>query len=429
MTFALGTDEHTAWLQTQTASLLSFYERSADFQHGGFDELSSVGAPFGQPKPLFLTARMTYGYALGKLLGHPGSTRLVEHGLRALRTMFHDDADAGWFATLGADGATIEDSAKQTYGHAFVLLAASAASQAGFESSDLIAEASAIFDRHLYEPRYHLCNDTWDRSWEHCDEYRGMNANMHTVEAFLGAYSATSDPIFLARAQAISARMIEFASSSSWRIPEHFTADWTPLPDFNVDNPGDQFKPYGATPGHGIEWSRLLLQIRLAINSTAATHIDTEATGAQTSADVPDASSAPTSFDLLDAAKRLFDRAVNDAWDPAQHGFAYTVDWNGRPVAQQRLHWPLAEAIGAARYLYAATGNPTYAHWYEQFWQLADSDYIDHERNSWWHELDTEGRPATTIWAGKGDLYHSLQATLFGQVEPAPTLAGLLARH
>ena len=72
--------------------------------------------------------------------------------------------------------------------------------------------------------------------------------------------------------------------------------------------------------------------------------------------------------------------------------------------------------------------SPPTHDWYEQFWQLADSDYIDYEHGSWWHELDTEGHPATTIWAGKGDLYHSLQATLFGQVEPAPTLVGLLAR-
>ncbi|HEY3925294.1 MAG TPA: AGE family epimerase/isomerase [Acidothermaceae bacterium] len=413
MTFVLGTDEHTAWLKSQTTSLLSFYERSADFEHGGFDELSSVGSPFGQPKPLFLTARMTYGYSLGHLLGYPGSDRLVEHGLRALRTLFHDDVDAGWFASLTTDGTTIEDSAKHTYGHAFVLLAASAASQAGFDSADLIAEASAMFDRYLYEQSYHLCNDTWDRQWAHCDSYRGMNANMHTVEAFLGAYSATSNPIFLSRARAISSRMIEFARASDWRIPEHFTADWTPLPEFNRDNPGDQFKPYGATPGHGIEWSRLLLQLRLL---------------APESPDLLDMEGGPMSGDLLDAAEQLFARAVGDAWDPAQHGFAYTVDWSGHPVAQQRLHWPLAEAIGAARYLYAATGKAAYADWYEQFWQIADSAYIDYEHGSWWHELDTEGHPATTIWAGKGDLYHSLQATLFGQVVPAPTLVGLLAQ-
>jgi sulfoquinovose isomerase len=415
VSFALGTDEHVEWLKSQTTSLLAFYEQAADFSHGGFDELSSMGSPMGAAKPLFLTARMTYGYSLGHLLRHPGSDRLVEHGLRALRTSFHDEADGGWFASLGADGTTIEDSAKHTYGHAFVLLAASAASQAGFDSSDLIAEAGALFDRYLYEPSYSLCNDTWDRRWEHRDSYRGMNANMHTVEAFLGAYTATSNPIFLERAQAISTRMIEFARRSDWRIPEHFTADWTPLPDFNVDNPGDQFKPYGATPGHGIEWSRLLLQLRLATHGATAVDIDS------------DADSAPSSPDLLEAAERLFERAVSDGWDLAQHGFAYTVDWDGRPVARQRLHWPLAEAIGTARYLYAATGNLAYEDWYEQFWQLADSDYIDYEHGSWWHELDTEGHPAATIWAGKGDLYHSLQATLFGQVEPAPTLIGLLA--
>jgi mannose/cellobiose epimerase-like protein (N-acyl-D-glucosamine 2-epimerase family) len=403
VTFDLGTDDHIAWLKSQTSSLLSFYERSADFRRGGFDELSSLGEPMGAPKPLFLTARMTYGYALGHVLGHPGSARLVEHGLRALRTSFHDDADGGWFATLGANGTTIEDSAKHTYGHAFVLLAASAASQAGFDSDDLIAEASAMFDRYLYEPSHHLCNDTWDRHWTHCDDYRGMNANMHAVEASLGAYSATSNPTFLERAQAISARMIAFARSSDWRIPEHFTTDWMPLPDFNVDNPGDQFKPYGSTPGHGIEWSRLLLQLRLA------------------------AGDEPESGTLPDAAQRLFARAVGDGWDREQHGFAYTVDWDGHPVARQRLHWPLAEAIGAARYLYAATNNRAYADWYQQFWELADSDYIDHNFGSWWHELDTDGHPATTIWAGKGDLYHSLQATLFGQLAVTPTIIGLLA--
>jgi sulfoquinovose isomerase len=407
VTFALGTDEHAAWLKSQTTSLLSFYERSADFRHGGFDELSSLGEPMGAPKPLFLTARMTYGYSLGHLLGHPGSARLVEHGLRALRTRFHDDEFGGWFAALGADGTTIKDSAKHTYGHAFVLLAASAASQAGFDSDDLTTEASAIFDRHLFEPNQRLCTDTWDRRWEHCDEYRGMNANMHTVEAFLGAFSATSNPTFFERAKAISTRMIVFARSSDWRIPEHFTADWTPLPDFNADNPGDQFKPYGSTPGHGIEWSRLLLQLRLAGKSAVV--------------------NGGGSGVLLDAAKHLFERAVSDGWDTSQHGFTYTVDWAGHPVAKQRLHWPLAEAIGAARYLYDATGDAAYVRWYEQFWELADRDYIDRNFGSWWHELDTNGQPATTIWAGKGDLYHSLQATLFGQVEPAPTLAGLLA--
>jgi sulfoquinovose isomerase len=401
--YVIGTDEHAAWLKAETTSLLNFYQKSADFSAGGFDELSNTGDRTHRPKMLFANARLTYGFALGHLLGYEGSGRLVEHGLQALRATFHDEEYGGWVATVSANGKTVDNAAKQTYGHAFVLLAASAAAEAGFASADLVDEASNLFEQHFYDPDTKLCVDSWDRRWRQCDEYRGLNANMHTFEAFLGAFSATGRPSFLEQARGIGARMIEFASSSQWRIPEHFSSDWRPLPEFNVSSPADQFRPYGVTPGHGLEWARLLLQLR------TVTDVD--------------------SVDLLDAAKHLFDRAVIDAWDPKRHGFAYTVDWRGRTVMPQRLHWPLAEAIGAARYLYDATGDPHYATWYTEFWQLADRDFIDHVHGSWWHELDTEGKPSATIWDAKGDLYHALQATLFGQLPVAATLVGCLAHR
>jgi sulfoquinovose isomerase len=401
--FALGTPEHTEWLEAQTESLLRFYENAADFKTGGFDELSNDGQPLGRPKMLYGTARMTYSYALGHLLGHDGSARLVEHGLRALRHLFHDDQYGGWVASVSADGSTIENGAKQTYGHAFVLLAAAAAREAGFDTDDLIDEATSVFARYLYDADDQLCVDSWDRSWRNCDKYRGLNANMHAFESFLGAHSATGKAVFVERARAIGARMISFASETEWRIPEHFTAAWEPLPEFNVERPADQFRPYGVTPGHGLEWARLLLQL--------------------------DTTSVESLPGALDAAERLFDRAVVDAFDERRRGFAYTVDWRGRTVMPQRLHWPLAEAIGAARCLYATTGDTRYSDWYQRFWQLADSAFIDHEDGSWWHELDVSGMPSATIWEGKGDLYHSLQATLFGQFPVAPTLIGYLARR
>jgi sulfoquinovose isomerase len=401
--FVIGTDEHAAWLKAQTTSLLDFYTKAADFSDGGFDELSTTGERTHRSKMLFANARLTYCFALGQLLGDKGSAQLVEHGLQALRTLFHDDEYGGWVATVSANGTSIENPAKQTYGHAFVLLAASAAAEAGFAAADLVDEASAFFEQHFYDPATKLCVDSWDRRWQRCDTYRGLNANMHTFEAFMGAFSATGRSFFLEQAQGISGRMIEFASSTHWRIPEHFTSDWQPLPEFNVSLPADQFRPYGVTPGHGLEWARLLLQLRT----------------------ISDIDSA----ELLDAAEQLFERAVVDAWDPKRYGFAYTVDWRGRTVMAQRLHWPLAEAIGAARYLYDATGDPRYSDWYTEFWQLADRNFIDHIHGSWWHELSTEGTPSTTIWDAKGDLYHSLQATLFGQLPVAATLVGCLAHR
>ena len=72
----------------------------------------------------------------------------------------------------------------------------------------------------------------------------------------------------------------------------------------NRDRPDDQFQPYGATVGHGLEWSRLLLHLEASL------------------ADPPDW--------LLPAAEALFDRAVADGWavDGAD-GFVYTTDWDG----------------------------------------------------------------------------------------------------
>jgi mannose/cellobiose epimerase-like protein (N-acyl-D-glucosamine 2-epimerase family) len=173
--------------------------------------------------------------------------------------------------------------------------------------------------------------------------------------------------------------------------------DWEPLPDYNAGRPDDRFRPFGATPGHGVEWARLLLQLRLIPGS------DQDG--------------------LLAAAVALFGRAVADGWDAARCGFAYTVDWQGREVVQQRLHWPLAEAIGAARYLHAATGQPEYADWYATFWQVAGRCFLDRRGGSWWHEVDADGRPGGTIWAGKPDLYHALNATLLSLLPPVPAVA------
>ena len=33
-------------------------------------------------------------------------------------------------------------------------------------------------------------------------------------------------------------------------------AQWQALPDYNIDNPADPFRPFGKTPGHAFEWAR-----------------------------------------------------------------------------------------------------------------------------------------------------------------------------
>jgi sulfoquinovose isomerase len=396
-----------AWLEAQAGHLLDFCRAAADYRAGGFTGLSTTGQPVNGPRPLYRTARMTYGFALGSLLGRPGDAVLAEHGLTALRTVFHDDTRGGWFAELGPDNRTVTMPAKQTYGHAFVLLAACAAASAGLAADDLITEAAFTFDRWLFDDSASLCVDSFDAAWQRADPYRGINANMHAVEAFTTAHQVTGQLTFLRRAQGISDRLISFAGETRWRVPEHFTEGWQPLPDYHADRPADEFRPFGVTPGHGLEWSRLLLQLRLADPSRPG-----RAGQAGRAA----------------AAAALFDRAHTDGWSASRCGFAYTTDWQGAEVVSQRLHWPLAEAIGAARYLDAVDPGAGYKTWYDTFWDTARRCFLDERGGSWWHELNPDGTPAATIWAGKSDLYHALNALLLSLLPPAASLAGALAR-
>jgi hypothetical protein len=47
-----------------------------------------------------------------------------------------------------------------------------------------------------------------------------------------------------------------------WLLPEHFTADWEPLPEYNRDRPADPFRPYGVTVGHLSPDITFILDIR-----------------------------------------------------------------------------------------------------------------------------------------------------------------------
>ncbi|MEK8226257.1 AGE family epimerase/isomerase [Oerskovia sp. M15] len=165
-------------------------------------------------------------------------------------------------------------------------------------------------------------------------------------------------------------------------------------------------------PGHGFEWSRLLLQLDAA---------GAGAGGADAGADAGAGAGIPGPH--LDAARHLFDRALADGWDTVEGGFFYTVDWHGRPIVQRRFHWVAAEAIGAAEVLARVTGEERYAQLAEDWWAYARTHLVDAEHGSWHHELDVHNRPSSAVWDGKPDIYHAGQALLLADVPVSGSLA------
>jgi mannose/cellobiose epimerase-like protein (N-acyl-D-glucosamine 2-epimerase family) len=379
--------------------LLGFAARSR-LAEGGFGYLGSDGAVVGdRPVETWIVARMTHVFGLAHLLGRPGAADLARHGVAALTDgPLHDAAHGGWRAS------TTEDT-KAAYVHAFVVLAGSTATAAGVEGGrGLLDEALEVWQTRFWDDEAGLAVEEWDRGWTRCADYRGLNANMHGVEATLAAADVVDDPATAGRLrdQALrsTGRAVHgWARDRDWRLPEHFTRHWVPLPGYNRDSPADPFRPYGVTVGHQFEWARLALHLRAVLAEPPAW--------------------------LLDDARALFDAAAARGWAAdGRDGFPYTLDWDDRPVVGARMHWVLCEAVAAATVLAAVTGEQRYRDLAAR-WRLHGEDrFADPATGSWHHELTPDGAVATGTWSGQPDAYHLAQMLL---LDGAPVRGSLAA--
>lgn len=370
-------------LEDEYQRLLGFGASAMVHPAGGAAWLDDHGRPDPERGVLtWITCRMVHVHSIAALTGGSGSRELAQQLLDALAGPLRDPGHDGWFHRLDADGRPDLASGKSCYDHAFVLLATSSAAVAGLDGAHpLLMAAGDVFLQRFWDDTAGRCRDHFSADWSDLDPYRGLNANMHAVEAMLAVADATDDDAWRRRAARIAGFAVDLATSYGGRLPEHFDSSWTPQLSHNEGRPADPFKPYGATVGHGLEWSRL-----------------------------------------------LFDRAVADGWDvDGAPGFVYTTDWSGRPVVRDRMHWVLAEALAAAVALHRRTGEAQYAGWFAQWWQHAEDCFVDREAGSWHHQLDAHNRPAAGVWPGKPDLYHAVQAMLLPRLPLAPTLTRAIA--
>jgi len=384
--YVYDTTENREFLKENAKNLLDF-GRKFPSPGGGSYYLSDDGTPWkDRPRETWITCRMAHVYSIGSMMGDKESKDLADKAIKGLLGELKDTKNGGWFAGLTKDDKPLES--KQCYAHAFVILAGTSAYLAGVKGAkELLDEALKVYDKYFWNEEEGLAADTWNTEFTVLDSYRGVNANMHTVEAFLAVADALKDEKYRVRAGRIIDHVVSWSKENSYRIPEHFTTDWKPDLEKNKEKPDDPFKPYGATPGHGIEWARLITQ------------------WAESQKDV--------NKEYIDVACKLYERAIEDAWNvDGAKGIVYTTDWSGKPVVHDRMHWTLAEAINTSAVLYKVTGNKRYADDYSMFLEYLDETVLDHKVGSWYHQLDEHNKIKGTVWPGKSDVYHAFQAML-----------------
>ena len=396
------TTDHVNWLNAHADSLAKFGRKVGAVQGGAY-WLGLSGEPDPtRPVVTWLTCRAVHVYALEVLRGNEDAREIAAQAFAGLTGPLADQEHGGWFREYTEGEAP--DTEKASYDHAFVLLASAAAVRIGLPGAqETFARAQDTFLTHFWDEEAGLAVDTWNRDFTQLDDYRGINGNMHTVEGLLAVAAITDDQQWLERAQRICDFVVGQAKNHNWLIPEHYDAQWNPELELNADFPDHPFKPYGATIGHSLEWARLLLNLEATLH------------GGELPAD------AQTPYSTT--AKALFDRAVEVGWtgDP-QPGFLYTTGWDGAPAVADRMHWVIAEGIGAAATLHRRFGEETYAQWYRTWWEVTQQNFIDPAHGSWFHQLDEQNQVTTTVWPGKPDIYHAYQAALIPQLRLDQTL-------
>lgn len=399
--YQLGTEENKQFLSGLCEEMLSFAHQYPS-PDGSTYYLNYDGSPMPERERVtYETGRMVHSYSIGVFLGHKGSEELADAGLKGLRGKLRDTEHGGWYA--GLDSENKPTSGKLCYAHAFVILAATSAMLAGRPGAkELLDDALAEYDRYFWNEEEGLSSDLWDTDFTVMDDYRGLNSNMHTVEAFLAVADVAGLEEYRVRCGRIIDHVLGWAADNNWRIPEHFSKDWVADLDCNKECPDDPFKPYGATPGHGLEWARLITQFALS------TYKDNMEGAAK----------------YIDGAQNLYNRAITDAWNvDGAPGVVYTTDWEGNPVVHDRMQWTLMEAINTSAVLATVTKNEKYSADYAEFMQYLDEKAWDHTYGNYYHQMDRNNNVIGTVWPGKNDIYHSLQAALIPYHDPSVSIA------
>jgi len=378
---------HRHWLMREAEALFDFYQYRAVHAPGGFVDLDPVGKPINPQnpvRPIHGTARMVHCFAIGSLLGRPGSDEIVDHGMQFLWKRHRDTQHGGYVWAVDNDGP--KDDTKQGYGHAFVLLAASSAKVVGHPLADkMLADITEVLNARFWEQRHGAIAEEFSRDWVAVPNYRGQNANMHLTEALMAAFEATGDRSYLDKAERIADLIIHRrAGELGYRVGEHFDTDWKL--DENYKGPDEMFRPSGATPGHWLEWARLTLQLWVL--------------GGKKHDWMPTAAAA------------LFKNAIELGWDSKNAAFFYNLDWKNQPIMRAKLWWPMAEAAGAAAFLNAHQPSAFHEEWYRRIWGVIAQKFVNHEDGGWFEELSEDLKPAHTLFAGNADLYHALQSCL-----------------
>lgn len=215
-----------------------------DQQRGGFVErLDKDGTPQREtPRRVLVQARQIYCYAKAAQFNwYPGAKELAFKGLEYLLDKARSP-DGGFVHLLNADG-SVADAKRDSYDHAFVLLALANVLQLA-PDGQLRAEIDTtlrFLDQRLRSPHGGFIEGLPPTL------PRRQNPQMHLFESMIALFDATGDAVFQNRAGDFFGLFVgSLFDQRTQVLGEYFEEDWS------------RINPVVVEPGHLAEWTWLL---------------------------------------------------------------------------------------------------------------------------------------------------------------------------
>jgi mannose/cellobiose epimerase-like protein (N-acyl-D-glucosamine 2-epimerase family) len=335
-----------------------------DHGRGGFVErLNTDGtAQLEEPRRVLVQARQIYCYAkAAQFEWYPGAKELAFKGLDYLLDKGRSP-EGGFVHKLNPDGG-VRDGKRDTYDHAFVLLALANVLQLS-PDAQIRAEIDAVLtflDQRLRSPHGGFLEGLPSAL------PRRQNPHMHLFESMIALFDATGDPVFQTRAgDFFSLFMANLFDQRTQVLGEYFEEDWS------------RINPVVVEPGHLAEWTWLLKGFERITGCPTGRHRS---------------ALMASLLRYRDAAGCLVDEG----------------DDQGRITRASRRCWPQTE-FAKAWIAQAESGESGAAEQARAALSLLKAHYLDHPlKGGWYDQFDGDGR-SIVDFIPASSFYHVLCA-------------------
>ena len=234
--------------QIVTCALPLWSSEGWDSRVGGFiEKLDAIGrADAEAPRRVRVQARQIYCFAKAAHLGwYPEGAEMARKGLDyMLAKAKSPDGKPGFVHILAPDGSVLNP-LRDTYDHAFILLALATVYQL---DRDVKVRAEIDSLMHFIDTQLRSPDGGYVEGIPAAMPRR-QNPQMHLFEAFIAAFDATHDPAFQQRAGDIFGLFVSnLFDAKTGMLGEYFEQDWS------------RIEPVSVEPGHQAEWVWLLKQ-------------------------------------------------------------------------------------------------------------------------------------------------------------------------